>query len=97
VVQFLDFTTNDIGIDAGIEQMRVSETSAMVSKSMREMQLGRDIGVIVLAIRKGDGRMQFNPPADTAVHGGDYLIVMGKHENLRTLEGLLAGSGSAGR
>ena len=31
VVQFLDFTTNDIGIDAGIEQMRVSETSAMVS------------------------------------------------------------------
>jgi Trk K+ transport system NAD-binding subunit len=41
--------------------------------------------------------MQFNPPADTAVHGGDYLIVMGKHENLRTLEGLLAGSGSAGR
>ena len=97
VVQFLDFTTNNIGIDAGIEQMRVSETSAMVSKSMREMQLGRDIGVIVLAIRKGDGRMQFNPPADTAVHGGDYLIVMGKQENLRTLEGLLAGSGDARR
>jgi uncharacterized protein with PhoU and TrkA domain len=47
--------------------------------------------VIVLAIRTGDGRMQFNPSADTAIHGGDYLIVMGKHDNLRTLEGLLAG------
>ena len=78
VVQFLDFTTNDIGKDIAIEQVRVSETSDMVSKSMREMQLGRDVGVIVLAIRKGDGRMHFNPPADTAVHGGDYLIVMGR-------------------
>jgi len=97
VVQFLDFTTNDIGIDAGIEQMRVAETSALVSKSMRELQLGRDMGVIVLAIRTSDGRMQFNPPADTAVHGGDYLIVMGKHENLRTLERLLAGTDGARR
>jgi voltage-gated potassium channel len=97
VVQFLDFTTNDIGIDAGIEQMRVSETSPMVSKSIREMQLGRDIGVIVLAIRGSDGGMQFNPPADTAVHAGEHLIVMGKHENLRTLEGLLAGVGGAPR
>ena len=34
--------------------------------------------------------MLFNPPADTAVHGGDYLIVMGRQENLRTLETLLA-------
>ncbi len=93
VVQFLDFTTKDIGIDVVIEQMRVSETSAMVAKSIRETQFGRDLGVIVLAIRKGDGQMQFNPPADTAVRGGDYLIVMGKQENLHVLENLLAGSG----
>jgi voltage-gated potassium channel len=95
VVQFLDFTTGGLGIEAVMEQMRVSESSAMAAKSMKEMQLGRNIGVIVLAIRKGDGRMQFNPPADTVVHGGDTLIVMGKHENLRALEALLAGSGPA--
>jgi voltage-gated potassium channel len=57
----------------------------------------RDIGVIVMAIRKGDGRMLFNPPADTAVEGGDYLIVMGRQESLRTLEGLLAESGRTAR
>jgi uncharacterized protein with PhoU and TrkA domain len=34
--------------------------------------------------------MVFNPPADTAVEGGDYLIVMGRQEDLRTLEALLA-------
>jgi voltage-gated potassium channel len=90
VVQFLDFTTNDIGMDISIEQVRVSEASRMVGKSLKDMQLSRDLGVIVMAIRAADGRMLFNPTADTAVHAGDYLIVMGRQENLLTLEGLIA-------
>jgi voltage-gated potassium channel len=90
VVQFLDFTTKDIGMDIAIEQVRVSERSEMVSRSIREMQIGRDVGVIVMAIRKADGRMMFNPTADTTVAGGDHLIVMGRQENLATLEALLA-------
>jgi len=90
VVQFLDFTTMDIGMDITIEQVRVAESSEMVSKSIREMQIGRDVGVIVLAIRRADGKMMFNPTADTTVGGGDYLIVMGRQENLQALEGLLA-------
>ena len=69
VVQFLDFTTNDIGMDIAIEQVRVSEASEMVSRTIREMQLRRNMGVIVMAIRRGDGHMLFNPPADTAVAG----------------------------
>jgi voltage-gated potassium channel len=91
VVQFLDFATGDIGINVAIEQLRVAEGCEAVSKTIREAQLGRDIGVIVLAIRKGDGQMQFNPPADTAMHAGDYLIAMGKHASLHALEGMLAG------
>src|SRR5579872_4979913 len=94
VVQFLDFTTNDIDQDIAIEQVRVSEGSGMASKTIKEMQLGREIGVIVLAIRHRDGRMAFNPPADTAIHGGDFLIVMGRQQNLRTLEELLAATRS---
>jgi voltage-gated potassium channel len=90
VVQFLDFTTKDIGLDVTIEQVRVADSSEMIARSIRDMQLGRNVGVIVLAIRKRDGQMLFNPPADTAIQGGDYLIVMGKQDNLRALESLLA-------
>jgi voltage-gated potassium channel len=90
VVQFLDFTTKDIGTDIALEQVRVSESSEMVAKTLQEMQLGRSLGVIVMAIRTADGRMMFNPTADTAIHGGDYLIVMGRQESLRSLEGLVA-------
>jgi voltage-gated potassium channel len=90
VVQFLDFTTKEVGEDIAIEQVRVSDASQMATRTIREMQLGRDVGVIVMAIRKADGQMIFNPPAETGVHGGDYLIVMGRPGNLRTLETLLA-------
>lgn len=95
VVQFLDFTTKDIGEDVSIEQVRVSENSEVVSRTIQELQLRRELGVIVMAIRKSDGTMQFNPPADTAVRGGDYLIVMGRQADLRALENVVAGPRSA--
>ena len=91
VVQFIDFTTKDIGMDVSLEQVRVSETSQAVSRTIHELQLGREIGVIVMAIRKASGTMLFNPPANTPVSAGDYLIVMGQQQNLRALENLVAG------
>jgi voltage-gated potassium channel len=90
VVQFLDFTTKEIGMNASIEQVRVSEQAEGASHTIKELQLSRELGVIVLAIRKSNGEMLFNPPADTPVYGGDYLIVMGQPDNLRALEALVA-------
>jgi voltage-gated potassium channel len=95
VVQFLDFTTKDVGEDIAIEQVRVAESSEMVARTIKDMQLRKEVGVIVMAIRKSDGQMMFNPPADTAVQGGDFLIVMGRPDNMRALENLLAGARSA--
>jgi voltage-gated potassium channel len=94
VVQFLDFTTKDIAMDISIEQVRVSADSEVAAKTIREMQLRRNMGVIVMAIRRHDGSMLFNPPADTSVEAGDYLIVMGKQEDLTALEGLAEPRGS---
>jgi voltage-gated potassium channel len=90
VVQFLDFTTKTIGLDVVIEQVRVSEHSEVVSRTIQDMQIRRATGLIVMAVRKREGEMLFNPPAETPIQGGDYLIVMGRPENLRSLEALLA-------
>ena len=87
VFQFLDFAS--IGMDVGIEQVRVAENSAYASKSLGQMQIRRDVGVIVLAIRKAAGHMIFNPDADSEIAGGDFLIAMGAAEQLRKLEQLL--------
>ena len=89
VQQFIDFTTQSMGLNVGIEQVRVAEQSALVERTLAEMQVRREMGVIVLAIRKSSGEMLFNPPADARIHGGDHLIAMGEAEGLRRLEELL--------
>jgi voltage-gated potassium channel len=87
VVQFLDFAT--IGLDVGIEQVRVGDKSEYISKSLRQMALRQEIGVIVLAIKKSNGEMIFNPDAEAELSGGDYLIAMGGAKQLQALEDLL--------
>lgn len=91
VQQFLDFTTQNMGLDAAIEQLRVSANCPFAEQSLAQMRMRQELGVIVLAIRKGSGEMLFNPPADARISGGDHLIVMGKSDGLRKLEQLLTG------
>jgi len=91
VFEFLDFTTsNKVGLNVGLEQIAVSSRSPLASQTLAQLQLRRDLGVIVLAIRKQDGQMLFNPPADAEIIGGDCLIVMGEHDALQRLERMLA-------
>ena len=91
VQQFLDFTTRNLGFDVGIEQVQVGDRCAFIGKSLEQMAIRRDTGVIVLAIRKSSGEMLFNPAPDTRVVSGDYLIAMGETLGLRKLENVLMG------
>ncbi|MBV9769130.1 MAG: potassium channel protein [Bryobacterales bacterium] len=90
VFQFIDFTTKGMGLDVEIEQLSVPAASELASKSLSESRIRSELGVIVLAIRKLDGRMQFNPPAEAEIEAGDFLIVMGERMNLRKLEQVLS-------
>jgi voltage-gated potassium channel len=89
VQQFIDFTTQNMEVKVNIEQVRVSARSKFVDSTIAGMQIRSEMGVIVLAIRKADGKMLFNPPADSHIALGDYLIVMGQSEGLQQLESAL--------
>ncbi len=75
-----------MGQNIGLEQVRVGERSEFAGRSLRELPIRRDLGVIVLAIRRAGGSMLFNPPADAVIEGGDHLVVMGDLDHLRRLE-----------
>ncbi len=91
VQQFLDVTTRNIGFNVGIEQVQVGARCAFAGRSLEEMAIRKETGVIVLAIRKSSGEMQFNPPPEARVVSGDYLIAMGETQGLRKLENVLMG------
>jgi voltage-gated potassium channel len=90
VFQFFDVAARSMGLDVDVEQVRVPEASEFSSRSLQQTGIRRELGVIVLAIRKSDGRMLFNPPAETVISAGDFLIVMGAPNNLRTLENMMS-------
>jgi voltage-gated potassium channel len=90
VFQFFDVATKSMGLDVDVEQVRVPESSEFASRSLEQTRIRHDLGVIVLGIRKSDGRMLFNPVADAVISGGDYLMVMGEPGNLRSLESMIA-------
>jgi voltage-gated potassium channel len=89
VAQFLDSTTMNLGPSIGIEQLIVSPQSEYNAKSLAQLNLRRELGVIILAIRRSTGIMLFNPDADERIDAGDVLIAMGENEKLSKLEKML--------
>jgi voltage-gated potassium channel len=92
VVTFLDIASafGKTELDLDIEQLRVAPGSVLSSRTLEDAQLGRTYGVIVLAVRRQSGVMQFNPQADVRLEDGDVLIAMGERQKLKQLENELA-------
>lgn len=94
VLQFLDFTTQQ-GVEVEIEQVRITESSAFAGRQLGDIDIRREAGVAILAVRKANGEMLANPSSDLHIDAGDHLIAMGEARNLRKLEQLLMGAVSA--
>ncbi len=95
VQSFLDSALSSFsqgGLNLQMEEVRVEPGSHLVGASLAESAIGAKLGVIVMAIRKPQGGVQFNPGSDHVISVGDYLIAMGDIEKLRQLE-TLAGPG----
>ena len=90
VATFLDVASafGQTDLDLEIEQLPVAPGSALSSRTLEQAQLGRTYGVIVLAVRRKDGGMLFNPQADMRLEDGDVLIAMGERQKLKLLESI---------
>ena len=88
VLTFLDVASafGKSELDLEFEQVKVSETSSVVSKTLGESRLNQKHGVIVLAMMKSQGEMEFNPSGDARIEAGDVLIAMGERSKLKQME-----------
>lgn len=85
VIDFIEAATKS-GTEIHMEEARVLETSPFQGKSLVDSGIRQDFGVIIVAIRKPDGRMTFNPSGLTVIEPGDVLITMGPEPSLARLE-----------
>jgi voltage-gated potassium channel len=94
VLQFLDFTEKQ-GVDVEIEQVLVTDRCTLAGRALADVDMRHQRAVVILAIRKANGEMLFNPAPDVQMSAGDHLIAMGNSSNLQKLGQLLMGAVSA--
>jgi voltage-gated potassium channel len=86
VMDFIEFATRAGNIEIQMEEVPVQNDSKLVGITLDESGIGRDLGVIVVAIKSKAGVMQFNPTSKTIMQEGDTLIALGEVSKLSELE-----------
>ena len=86
VVDFMTLATSSDNLELAMEEITVMKGASLGDKSLLDANLRQRFGVIVVAIQREDGRMDFNPEPDTAIRAGDKLVVLGRPHSLRRLE-----------
>ena len=91
VIDFIELATTSESLGLQMEEVLVQGNSPLVGVPLAESPIRSELGIIVVAIKRRSGHMEFNPSAQTAPEAGDRLIVIGEHEHLIHLDRLAAG------
>lgn len=86
VVDFIEFATKSGNIDLQMEEIKIEEASRLSGLTLDECGIGRELGIIVVAIKKADGDLRFNPTFRSTIQTGDTLIALGEISKLNLLE-----------
>ncbi len=93
VVDFVSLATSSENLELAMEQITIGPAASFAGQSLVAANLRQRYGVIVVAIRRTDGHMEFNPAPDAAMQVGDQLVVLGKTASLKEME-VAAGGGA---
>lgn len=80
--------------DETVERVTISAKSILAGKNLKELNLGTEVGITVVGIRRGEGRGHrwvFRPRGSSTFEPGDIVIGVGSHASCEKLKGLASG------
>lgn len=90
VGDFLDSITAN-HLELGFEQLEVDAVSTLVGRKLSETVIRSELNIVVVSIRRNDGKIIFNPSGEAKIEAGDMLIAIGNAESLKRLNDLARG------
>lgn len=72
-------------LDLVFEEVTVHTPSPYAGAMLKDTNLGSELNLIVVAIRRADGELEFQPHGETMIGDGDLLIVIGKAESVKSM------------
>lgn len=89
VTDFLELTLMDKSRDIQMEEVPVHPSSRLIDVALQDSGIRQDLDLIIVAVRKPEGEMLFNPSSQTKLQGGDMVVAIGEKENLERFEKML--------
>jgi voltage-gated potassium channel len=89
VVDFIDNTMMNNALDLKMEEAVIGPTSSLIGKTIVASKVRQDFGVIIVAIKKTNNRMIYNPLPKEVFEAGDVIVVIGKKDSLRRMADIL--------
>ncbi len=82
MMDFIEITSRRQSLELRMEEMPLSDDSAIIGRSLEAAEIRKSYGLIIVAIKKDSGKMIFNPPAGYVIEKGDRLIALGEDEDV---------------
>jgi voltage-gated potassium channel len=80
--EFAELVTRRSSLAIEMDDIPIRESSPLAGLTLRDADIGRRTGVIVVAIKHADGRVEFPPGGDHRLTAGDSIVLLGRRENL---------------
>lgn len=89
VTDFLDLALLSESMELQMEELRVTAAGELVGRDLVGAQIRPRFDLIIIAIKKADGEMLFNPTPHAILEADDTLIAVGRPENLNQIRKIL--------
>jgi voltage-gated potassium channel len=89
VTSFLDLAFAHTRKDIQMEEIPVDASSSLVDVMLKDSGIRQNYNLIIIAIKKPDGSMLFNPSFEAVIQPEDTVIAVGEVDNLQKLERIL--------
>lgn len=86
VLQFMKHVTDRNYLEMSLVEALVANDSSLNGTSLKEAQFRSEFGVTVVAIRRADGTMLFNPDPAVVLAADDVVVLMGRNDSLFRVE-----------
>ncbi len=90
VAEFVDVVMHERSLEFRMQEFEVPADSSLAGITLRDADLRKTTGVLILAMRRVDGSFTTNPDPDTMIEPHEVLIAVGTDDDIARLDDLIA-------
>ena len=81
-LEFVELVTQRSSLAIEMNDIPIHAESPLAGQTLRDADIGRRTGVMVIAIKRADGGVEFPPSGDKPFEPGDSIVLLGRRASL---------------